>query len=210
MKQGSFKKDFIGQNVKSIFVFLTCLILSACSATSLKSFDSSEIAATNKISVFLVTECNDITFGEGKLLDAKSQLKQAITDYGFSVVEADKADFMLNFECRKESDLNFGIIANGISGMLMVASITVIPTYWPSDLWVDMDVYDLRPSEAEKLETFESSYVSQERIVWAPFILFKFANDFGLPKYNLDKAYHGLRSSALSMLGEADSKSIFE
>ncbi|MFT6030311.1 MAG: hypothetical protein ACI8O8_002055 [Oleiphilaceae bacterium] len=210
MKQGSIKKDFIGQNVKSIFVFLACLILSACSATSLKSFDASEITATNKISVFLATECNEVTFGEGKLLDAKSQLKQAITNYGFSVVEANQADFMLYFECRKESDLNFGIIANGISAMLMVASITVIPTYWPSDLWVGMEVYDLRTVEAEKLEAFESSYVSQERIVWAPFILFKFANDFGLPKYNFNKVYNGLRSSALSLLNEADSKSIFE
>lgn len=210
MKQGYMKKHFNGQNVKFIFVFLACLVLSACSATSLKSFDSTELTASNKISIFLATECNEVTFGEGKLLDAKNQLKQAITDYGFSVVEANQADFMLNFECRKESDLNFGIIANGISAMVMVASITTIPTYWPSDLWVGMEVYDLRPAEAEKLETFESSYVSQERIVWAPFILFKFANDFGLPKYNYEKAYKGLRSSALSLLNEADSKAIFE
>ena len=204
------KQDFIGQKVKSIFILLACLILSACSATSLKSFDATEVVATNKMSVFLATSCDDVTFGEGKLLNARSKLKQAITDYGFSVVEAGQADFMLNFECRKESDLNFGIIANGISGMVMVVSITLIPTYWPSDLWVDMEVYDLRASKAEKLETFESSYVSQERIVWAPFILFKLANDFGLPKYDIEKVYKGLRSSAFNMLSQAESKSIFE
>ena len=204
------RKVSLEQNVKSFFVFLACLILSACSATSLKSFDATKISATNKIPIFLVTDCDDVSFGEGKLLDAKKQLKQAVTDYGFSVVEANQADFMLHFECRKESELNFGIIANGISGMLMVASVTVIPTYWPSDLWVDMDVYDLRTLEAEKLETFESSYVSQERIVWAPFILFKFANDFGLPKYNSDKVYKGLRASTFNMLSKAESKLIFE
>ncbi len=210
MKQGSRKKGFFVQSVKYISVFAVGVFVSACSITSLKSFDTTETVASNEVSVFLETDCDDITFGDTKLSAAKKQLKQAITDYGFSVSNNEQADFLLNFSCRKESDLNFGILPNEISGIFMVASITMIPTYWPTDLWVDMEIFDLRGFEAEKVNAFASSYVSQERIVWAPFILFKLAYDFGLPKYTYDKFYKGLRSSAFSMLRKAESKSVFE
>jgi hypothetical protein len=73
-----------------------------------------------------------------------------------------------------------------------------------------MEVYDLRGFEAEQLETFNASFVSQERVVWAPFILFKIGYDLGLPKYNLEKFYQGLKSSTFNMLSTADSKSTFE
>ena len=210
MKQGSMRKDIIPQKLKSIFIFFACLILSACSITSLKSLDTTTLSAANETAVFLETNCNEVSFGDGKLLDAKKQLQQAITDYGFSVVEKDQADFKLNFVCRKESDLNLGIVPNEVSGILMVASITLIPTYWPTDLWLDMEIYDLRAFEAEKVDTFKVSYVSQERVVWAPFILFKLGYELGLPKYNFDKFYKGLRSSTFSLLNKAESKSIFE
>jgi hypothetical protein len=210
MKQGSIKKEFTQKNLKSVFVFLTCLIFSACSTTSLRSFDSEGLIAANETSVFLETDCNEVSFGNDKLLDAKKQLEQAITDYGFALVDKDQADFKLNLICRKKSDLNFGIVPNGISGMIMVASITLIPTYWPTDLWLDMEVYDLRAFEAEKVDTLTASFVSQEGVIWAPFILFKLGYELGIPKYNFEKFYQGLRSSAFSLLSQAESKSIFE
>ncbi len=210
MKQGSRKNNYLRQKIKVFIVVFTCMLISACSMTSLKSYDTSNLKAANEVAIFLASNCHEVEFGDNQLLDAKNQIQQAVNDYGFRVVESQQADFMLNFVCRKESDLNFGIVPNGISGMIMVASITFIPTYWPSDLWVDMEVYDLRGFEAEQLETFNASFVSQERVVWAPFILFKIGYDLGLPKYNLEKFYQGLKSSTFNMLSTADSKSTFE
>lgn len=210
MKQGSIKQDFITQKLKSLFVILASLSLGACSITSLKSYDTTELTAANETSVFLETNCNDIRFGQDKLTDATTKIKQAITEYGFNLVSKDQADFKLNFVCRIESDLNLAIIPNGISGMLMVASLTLIPTYWPTDLWVDMEVYDLRAFDAEKVDTSKAMFVSQEGVIWAPFILFKLGYELGLPKYNFDKFYAGLRSSTFNLLSQAESKSIFE
>jgi|TARA_R110001599_G_C12183678_1_gene654293 hypothetical protein len=212
MRQGLMLKTFIEQNMKSIYVLVACLVLSACSTTTLKSFDATTLSAKNEVSVFLDIHCNDLSFGYEKLNDAVKKVEQAVIDYGFTIAifEKDKADFILDFTCRKESDLNLSIVPNEISGMLMVSSITLIPTYWPTDLWVDMSVYDLREFDVKKVDTFESSFVSQERVVWAPFILFKLAYDFGLPKYNVEKFYAGLRSSIFNLLSEAEAKAIFE
>lgn len=210
MKQGLTIKGLIRQSLKSTCTFLACLVLSACSVTSLKSLDTSSLTATTEIPVFLETNCNKAAYGDHKLEKAQTEIEQAVSDYGFAIVEKDQADFILNFVCRQESDLNLAIVPNEISGMLMVASITLIPTYWPKELWVDMEVYDLRAFDTEKLETFESQFVSQEGVVWAPFILFKLAYDFGLPKYNVDKFYSGLRFSTFNLLSQAESVEIFE
>jgi hypothetical protein len=211
MKQGFRLKKFFEQNVKSLFVLAACLlVLSACSTTALRSYDTTSLAAANETPVYLEVDCNDVSFGKEKLTEANKRIAQAVSDYGFSVVEKDRADFILRLNCRKDSNLNLAIVPNEISGMIMVASITLVPTYWPTELWLDMDVYDLRSFDVEKLETFESSFVSQERVVWAPFILFKLAYDFGLPKYNIEKFYSGLRSSTFALLNEAEGKAIFE
>lgn len=210
MRQLPLKTDFSDRVLKPLLILAVCLLTSACSTTSLKSFDTESLAASSKQSVYLAAECDEVDFGAEKLKLAKTHIEQAITQYGFSVVHANDADFMLHVVCRKESDLNFGIIPNDISGMIMVTSIAMVPTYWPTNLWVDMDVYDLRGTKAEKLESLNASYVSQERVVWAPFLLFKWGNDFGLPKYNYEKLYKGLEFSMLNLLSTADNKSIFK
>tara|TARA_R110002167_G_scaffold79043_1_gene218428 strand:- start:1516 stop:2154 length:639 start_codon:yes stop_codon:yes gene_type:complete len=212
MKQGFMFLSYIEQNLKVLVALIACLVVSACSTTVLKSLDTTAMAAENEMSVFLDIHCDDLSIGYEKLSDAKNKIEQAIIDYGFviAVFEKEQADFILDFTCRKDSDLNLAIVPNEISGMLMVTSFTLIPTYWPSNLWVDMTVYDLRASNVEVVETLKSSFVSQERVVWAPFILFKFAYDFGLPKYNVEKFYTGLRSSIFNLLSEAEAQAIFK
>jgi len=212
MKQGFMLTNFTGQNLKVLFVLIACLVLSACSTTTLKSLDTTTLAAKNEMSVFLDIHCNDLSIGYVKLNDAKKIIEQAVIDYGYTVAvfEKEQADFILDFSCSKDSDLNLAIVPNEISGMLMVTSFTLIPTYWPTNLWVDMNIYDLRESNVEMVDTSKSSFVSQERVVWAPFILFKLAYDFGLPKYNVEKFYKGLRYSVFDLLSEAEAKAIFE
>lgn len=204
--------NFIEQNLKVLFVLIACLVLSACSTTALKSLDTTTLAAKNDMSVFLDIHCDDLSIGYVKLNDAEKIIEQAVIDYGYTVAifEKEQADFILDFSCSKDSDLNLAIVPNEISGMVMVTSFTLIPTYWPTNLWVNMKVYDLRESSLEMVDTSKSSFVSQERIVWAPFILFKLAYDFGLPKYNVEKFYTGLRSSIFNLLSEAEAKAIFE
>lgn len=210
MKKGLWKNIIINRLLCASLFALSTLILSACSSTSLKSLSQDPINFENKFTVVADTNCDEVTYGGGSLTDSSKHIEQALTEYGFNVVQDGQADFLLNFTCRSESELNLEVLPSGISAMLMVASITLIPTYWPSDLWVDMEVYDLRGYEPESVDQFESSYVSQERIIWAPLILFKLAYDFGADKYQYEKFYEGISLSTKSLVHEAENKSIFK
>tara|TARA_R110002073_G_scaffold25430_1_gene84374 strand:+ start:30908 stop:31540 length:633 start_codon:yes stop_codon:yes gene_type:complete len=210
MKTGLWKNKLINKLLGGGLIIMSTLILSACSTTSLKSLSKGPINFESKFTVVAETNCNEVSYGGSRLTDSSKHIEQALTDYGFKVVQGGHADFLFHFMCRSESDLNLEVIPNEISAMLMVASITLIPTYWPTDLWVDMEVYDLRGYEPESVGLFASSYVSQERIIWAPFILFKLAYDFGIDKYKYEKFYEGIRLSTQSLIHDAESKEIFD
>jgi len=189
---------------------MSALILSACSTTSLKSLSQEPINFENKLTVVADTNCNEVSYGGVALTDSSKHIEQALTEYGFNVVQNGHADFLFHFKCRSESELNLEVVPSGISAMLMVASITLIPTYWPTDLWVDMEVYDLRGYEPKNVDMFASSYVSQERVIWAPFILFKWAYDLGVDKYKYEKFYEGIRLSTQSLIHDAEVKELFK
>lgn len=210
MKAGLWKNNIISKLRKSSMIIITILIVSACSTTSLKSLSQDPINFENKFTVVADTNCNEVSYGGASLTEASQHIEQALTEYGFNVVQNGHADFLFHFMCRSESELNLEVVPSGISAMLMVASITLIPTYWPTDLWVDMEVYDLRGYEPESVDMFASSYVSQERVIWAPFILFKLAYDFGVDKYKYEKFYEGIRLSTQSLIHDAESKEIFK
>lgn len=195
---------------KYFIVLIVCLITSACSSTYLKTFDKTGLAAKNNVSVAIETNCNNIAFGGQKLNESLNHIKKAVTDYGYKIVHGNQADFLLHFICSKESDLNGGFLPNGVSAMVMVSSLSVVPTYWPSNLWVEMEVYDLRTHDLKRVDSRKASYVSQERMVWAPFFLFKLAYEFGLEKYDYEEFYEGISASSYSLISKAESNAILE
>lgn len=210
MKTGILQNKLQQTLLSRVMVMISVILLSACSMTSVKSLKEEPTKLDSSFKVVIETNCDYISYGGERLLDSSKTIEQTLTDYGFTVVDDGYADFLFHFMCRKESDLNFGILPNDISAMLMTASIALIPTYWPSDLWVDMDVYDLRGSEPENVDVFKTSHVSQERLVWAPFFLFKVANEFGVDKYKYHKFYEGIKRSTQSLIQDAQAKAIFE
>ncbi|MFV1871958.1 MAG: hypothetical protein ACMZ64_01355 [Oleiphilus sp.] len=209
MKQRSSNNDK-GFPLRQLIVLLIAVGLSACSSTYLKTLDDAEPVQPEKLAVAIETDCNDIDFGGQKLAQASDHIEQVVSEYGFNIVHGNEADFLLHFMCSKESHLNGGFLPNGISAMLMVASLSLLPTYWPSNLWVEMEVYDLRTPKLARIDTQKASFVSQERMVWAPFFLFKIGYEFGLEKYDYDEFYKGISSSSLSLLNKAQNNSIFE
>lgn len=210
MKTGLWKNTIVSKWCHFGTLIISTLILSACSTTSLKSLDQEPMNFENKFTVVAETNCNEVSYGDASLTDSSKHIEQALTEYGFNVVQDGHADFLFHFTCRSESELNLEVVPSGISAMLMVASITLIPTYWPTDLWVDMDVYDLRGYEPKNVDMFASTYVSQERVIWAPFILFKWAYELGVDKYKYEKFYEGIRLSTQSLIHEAKKNEIFE